>query len=129
MHIEYAIRGSVTAFEVTELLKQTGWAGTRNVDDVDTMLKNTPLHITARHDGNLVGFARSLTDFVYRAFIDDVIVDQAYRGQGIGAQLIARISSQLDEVESVVLACDEAVVPFYRKQGFSLIHNPHMKRD
>ena len=86
MRVECAIDGNVTASEVTDLLRQTGWAGKRSVDDVAVMLEHTPLHITARNDEALVGFARCMTDFVYRAFIDDVIVDSGYRGQGIGAE-------------------------------------------
>ena len=38
--------------------------------------------------GRLVGFARVLTDFVYKALIFDVIVDAALRSNGVGRMLM-----------------------------------------
>ena len=44
--------------------------------------------MTARQDGKLVGFARSLTDFCWCCYLSDLAVDQACQGQGIGKRLI-----------------------------------------
>ena len=128
MRIEYAQNEPVDAAELQRLLKQTSWANNRELDAIEYMLAHTPLMVTARHNGTLVGFARSLTDFVYRGLIDDVVVDEAYRGHGIGAQLIAYLGQALAGVEEVFLGCDAGVVPFYQQQGYTVADHPYMKR-
>jgi GNAT superfamily N-acetyltransferase len=42
----------------------------------------------AYRDGELVGFARAITDHATFAWIADVWVDEAERGQGIGRQMV-----------------------------------------
>jgi ribosomal protein S18 acetylase RimI-like enzyme len=51
---------------------------------VERMLANANLFVTARQDGRLVGFARSLTDFCFCCYLSDLAVDKACQGQGIG---------------------------------------------
>lgn len=55
---------------------------------VEKMLANANLILTARQDGKLVGFARSLTDFCFCCYLSDLAVDTACQGQGIGRRLI-----------------------------------------
>ena len=52
------------------------------------MLAHANLIVTARQDGRLVGFARSLTDFCWCCYLSDLAVDKACQGQGIGKRLI-----------------------------------------
>ena len=52
------------------------------------MLAHANLIVTARQDGRLVGFARSLTDFCFCCDLSDLAVDKACQGQGIGKRLI-----------------------------------------
>ncbi len=52
------------------------------------MLAHANLILTARQDGRLVGFARSLTDFCFCCYLSDLAVDKACQGQGIGKRLI-----------------------------------------
>ena len=52
------------------------------------MLAHANLIVTARQDGRLVGFARSLTDFCFCCYLSDLAVDKACQGQGIGKRLI-----------------------------------------
>ena len=63
----------------------------RPVEDrgrVERYLKHSNLFVTARQDGRLVGFARSLTDFCFCCYLSDLAVDKACQGQGIGKRLI-----------------------------------------
>ena len=52
------------------------------------MLAQANLIVTAREDGKLVGFARSLTDFCFCCYSRDLAVDKACQGKGIGKRLI-----------------------------------------
>ena len=59
-----------------------------------------------------------ITDGIYRALIDDVVVEESKRGTGIGSELMRRVVERLAAVEEVFLRCGEHVVPFYERHGF-----------
>ena len=90
------------------------------------MLEHTPLQVTAWDGDRLVGFARSLTDGVYRALVDDVIVDESVRGQGVGKALVTALTNELADVDEVFLGCDEKVRPFYESLGWRPDDSPGM---
>ena len=70
--------------------------------------------------GELVGFARVLTDFVYRAYLFDVIVKASHRGRGVGEALMEAVvrHPRLQNVDTLELWCRPELVPFYEKWGF-----------
>ncbi len=72
-------------------------------------------------DDELVGFARVLSDRVYKAFIFDVIVAPDSREAGLGAELINWILSEpkLSSVRHFELYCAPEMRPFYERWGFS----------
>ena len=61
---------------------------------------------------------RVMTDGIYRALIDDVVVEESKRGTGIGSELMRRVVERLAEIEEVFLRCGEHVVPFYERHSF-----------
>lgn len=105
--------------QLLRLFQQAPWAKGRSLDDAREMLRHTDLALCAWDGDQLVGFARVLTDFVYRATIWDVIVDQAYQKQGIGTELVQRIlrHPRLKKVELVWLCTRQP--SFYERLGFS----------
>ncbi len=66
----------------------------------------------------MVGFARAITDGITRGFIEDVVVEEAQRGQGIGAELVHRLVNHLGQVEELTLICADERVAFYERLGF-----------
>ena len=128
MDISYTMNAAIDPAELLQLFRQTHWASGRSPEDVGRMIRHTPIHLAARHDGRLVGFARAITDTIYRAVIDDVVVDTEYRGRGIGSQLITRLGEELSDVEEVFLGCGASEVSFYEKHGYRQAHHPYMKR-
>ena len=58
-------------------------------------------------------------DLSYVGHIEDVVVDQSMRGQGIGNQLVQHALSVAREAGcyKVILNCSEKNVEFYRKAG------------
>ena len=83
------------------------------------MLRHTDVAVTAWDGDLLIGFGRVLTDYVYRASIWDVIVDKAYQGQGVGADIVQRILNhpRLKKVELFWLCTRRP--GFYENLGFS----------
>ena len=118
--VVYGPVGDATAKEVAHLLAQASWAWGRNLAGIEAMLAATTYGVVARDGDVLVGFARALTDGLYRALIDDVVVDEAWRGRGVGQGLIRRLLAELRGVEQVRLACGPELIPFYEALGFKL---------
>lgn len=92
--IHYALEPQLSSAEFIDVLVRSTLAERRPVDDrprIEAMLKNAQVIVTARDDsGLLVGVSRAISDRVYATYLSDLAVDQAYQGQGIGRELIAR---------------------------------------
>jgi ribosomal protein S18 acetylase RimI-like enzyme len=108
--------------DLMALYRQTYWGQERTEEEVRKMLAHTDLifSLVDADSGRLVGFARVLTDTVYKAFVFDVIVDEGHRGQGLVRRLLDAITThpQLSEVQYFELYCRPDVVELYRRWGF-----------
>jgi ribosomal protein S18 acetylase RimI-like enzyme len=84
------------------------------------MLAGTDLVLALidRAADRLVGFARVLTDWRYRAYVYDVIVAPAWRDRGLGRVLVDATLAKLEGVETIELSCEPEMIPFYRRWGF-----------
>ena len=118
--ITFSERKDVDPAQLLRLYTQAPWAHGRSQADIREMLVQTDVVLSAWDDERLVGFGRVLTDYVYRASIWDVIVDEAYQGQDIGTQIMHRIlhHPSLQRVELFWL-CTRDKQAFYEKLGFS----------
>jgi GNAT superfamily N-acetyltransferase len=99
------------------------WSRGRKLEDIRRVVEHSDL-IFAFCDpetGQLVAFARVLTDFVYKAFIFDVIVERRRRELGLGRMLLDAITAHpaLLFVEHMELYYRDEMVPFYEKWGFT----------
>ena len=124
--MDIRVNAEITAEQLLPLYRQTAWAATRDAEGVTRMLAGTPLHVTAWEGERLIGFARSVTDGVYRALVDDVVVDEEARHQGVGSALVRAMVAQLAGVEEVFLGCGEPVMPFYERLGWRRDETPGM---
>lgn len=68
----------------------------------------------------IVGIARVLSDGCSDAYIQDVTVDQAYRGMGIGGNLIKTLVAELKRhnVDWIGLVGEPGTESFYQKLGW-----------
>jgi GNAT superfamily N-acetyltransferase len=71
--------------------------------------------------GDLLAFARVITDYTFKALIFDVIVSATARHGGLGDRLLAEIihHDRLRTVRHVELYCLPGLFPFYERHGFS----------
>jgi ribosomal protein S18 acetylase RimI-like enzyme len=117
--VTFSEKKSLQPEQLMTLFQQAPWAKGRTLNDARDMLRHTDVALCAWDGDRLVGFGRVLTDFVYRATIWDVIVDEAYQKQGIGAEIVQRILShpRLKKVELFWLCTRRP--GFYEKLGFS----------
>ena len=116
--VDYSFDRQIELEQLQGLLRQTGWANQRSLEGIEKMLAGTLLILGAWEGDRLIGFVRVITDGIYRALIDDVVVEESKRGTGIGSELMRRVTERLVEVEEVFLRCGEGVVPFYERHRF-----------
>ena len=93
------------------------------MDDIQKMLElsHVKIGLVNEETDELVGFARAITDGIYRAFIFDVIVNEGGRKQGLGSILMRCLLDHplLQKVERIELYCPERLISYYEQFGFS----------
>jgi ribosomal protein S18 acetylase RimI-like enzyme len=117
--IIFSDRKDIDSAQLVALYRHAPWASTRTSEDAREMLIHTDVAITAWDGNRLVGFGRVLTDYVYRASIWDVIVDNVYQGQDIGTQIIQHILDHPDLKRVELFWLCTRSPGFYEKLGFS----------
>ncbi len=75
-----------------ELLHTTYWAEKRAPEVIRKSIENSIVFGVYSED-SLIGMARVITDFATTFYLADVIIDEKYRGNGIGKKLISTIVS------------------------------------
>jgi ribosomal protein S18 acetylase RimI-like enzyme len=78
--------------------------------------------VLAKHEEQVVGFVTALSDGILTAYIPHLEVLPAWRGRGIGGELVRRMIAALSPIYMIDLVCDEAVVPFYQRLGMIHLH-------
>lgn len=78
--------------EVCNLLKQSHWAKNRPIEIIVKTIE-TSLCFSIYHNDIQVGFARVISDYAVYSLILDVIIDEKYRGNGLGKKLIEFINN------------------------------------
>lgn len=119
MTIDYRLNADVTVDQVIELLIASTLAERRPVDDrprMQAMLQCSNLVITAWDDGQLVGIARSVSDYAYCTYLSDLAVRKPKQRQGIGTQLI-QCTQAAAPMATVILLSAPAAVDYYPHIG------------
>jgi predicted N-acetyltransferase YhbS len=117
--IKYKIETELSVEEFTEVLINSTLGERRPVSEperIAKMLEHGNLTITARHNGKLVGVARSLTDFLYCTYLSDLAIDEKYQKQGIGKELIRQTKLATPKAKLILLSAPKAV-NYYPKIG------------
>lgn len=120
--IEYKIGNQLDIDKVIELYRASTLGERRPVDDrerMTEMLQNANLVITAWDNGQMVGIARSLSDFSYVTYLADLAVRQSHQRHGIGKQLIQQTREAAGEQSSIVLLAAPAAERYYPRIGFT----------
>jgi len=123
--VHYAVGETLRVDEFIDLLQRSTLAARRPVDDhacLQGMLDHADLMVTARRDGELVGIARSVTDFHYCCYLSDIAVDRAQQNRGIGRRLIHETRERLGPRCKLILLSAPEAAGYYPKLGFS--HHP-----
>ena len=93
------------------------WWPERSLEDMEFVLSGYPA-IGAWDDDRLIGFARAVTDGRFRAYVEDVLVLEEYRSDGIGRKILERLLRELEEIHVVTLFCRPRLSDYYQSLGF-----------
>ncbi|MDK1030977.1 MAG: GNAT family N-acetyltransferase [Planctomycetia bacterium] len=121
--VELSFDRPITGEQLVSLMTQTTWGRRRTVAELDIMLCGTAHTLGAWDGERLVGFVRALSDGRFRSFIEDFVVDEAYRRRGIGTRLMRMMLERLSGIEDVYLFTGgDALLEYYK--GFGFIMTP-----
>jgi GNAT superfamily N-acetyltransferase len=119
--ITYGIEPNLSADEFIDCLVRSTLSERRPVDDIPRiaqMIQNADIMCTARNlDGQLIGVARSISDFSYCTYLSDLAVDVTYQRRGIGKELIRRSHAVAGEHTMLVLLAAPKAASYYPHIG------------
>lgn len=116
--IRYEWRGGFTNGEVNRLHAEAFDTRVFSDDEWDWSAL-TERHslgwVTARRDGELVGFVNVVWDGLVHAWLQDTMVDRSARGSGVGTELVtsARAGARAAGCEWLHVDFDDDLRPFY----------------
>jgi len=120
MNVIYSLSEDHIA-QLHTLYQQEWWTKGRSAEDTKKCVLGSQICIgIVSETDELVGFARVITDYVFKAFVFDVIVRHDARGLGLGNKLLSLITThqQLESVRHFELYCLPEMMAFYTKHGF-----------
>ncbi|ART77580.1 GNAT family N-acetyltransferase [Sutcliffiella horikoshii] len=102
---------------VTQLLSNTYWASNRTKETIEKSIENS-LSFGLYISGRQIGFARVVSDKAVFSWIMDVVIDDNYRGKGLGQWLMNCVFEHPEiKYTAFALATSDAHI-FYKKFGF-----------
>ncbi len=124
MNIEFKVNALISVDQFIELLQRSSLADRRPVHDrqcMAGMIGNSNLVISAWISGELIGIARSMTDFHYACYLSDLAVHKHYQRCGVGTELQRITQKELGPKCKLILISAPAANTYYPKLGYS--HN------
>jgi aralkylamine N-acetyltransferase len=125
IQIAYEIITDAPTESIVRLYEAGGWwresAEARAV--IPEMIRRSFCFMVARDsEAQIVGMGRVISDGVSDAYIQDIVVLNAYRGQGIGAGIVRRLARHCAErkIGWIGLVAEPGTYEFYKKIGFEL---------
>ena len=122
--ITYSDSNIFTPAELERLFLSVDWYSGRFPEKLAAAFRNSSYVVSAWENGTLVGIMRALSDGVWQATIDCLLVDRDHQRRGIGSELVRRMKERLGGLLYIAVAPEEAKnCSFYEKHGFQIVEN------
>lgn len=102
---------------IAQLMRQSYWAGTRSEEMIRKAMEGSVCYGVYDREGYMVGYARIITDFATVFYLMDVIIDEGYRGKGLGTLLMDAVMEDVGSLYGVLHTEDAGA--FYERYGFT----------
>jgi ribosomal protein S18 acetylase RimI-like enzyme len=119
--IDYRVGNEIDLDAFIEVMRDSTLGERRPVDDrerMGQMLSRANLVVSAWDGAQLIGVARSLSDFCYATYLSDIAVRLAYQRQGVGRELVRRTQKEGGRATVFLFAAPKAV-DYYPRIGFA----------
>ena len=124
MQIVYKTSICATTQQIIDLYEKAGLPRpTTNPERIAKMYSNASLIISAWQGEELVGIARSLTDFCWCCYLADLAVDPGYQKHGIGKKLIELTGESITDESMLLLLSVPTAMAYYPKIGMEAVDN------
>jgi ribosomal protein S18 acetylase RimI-like enzyme len=117
--ITYKLNQKISASDALDIYERSGLRRPQDLRRIENMLQHANVVITAWDEDKLVGLLRAMTDFSFDCYLNDLAVDVNYQHQGIGREMVKRLTELLDDKVLIVLISAPTAVGFYEKLGFT----------
>lgn len=104
---------------VVELLHSTYWAKDRSAEIIAQCVDNSISYGVYDKKDYMVGYARVISDMATTFYLMDVIVDEAYRGRGLGKMLLDAVMKDVGHLYGILHT--EDAQGLYEKYGFKVV--------
>ena len=125
--ITYKTSNELSARAVLALFRRNQWRDWYTLDDTKYLLEQALLPATAWHGRRAVGIGVLWDDGRFYASLDTLLVDEAYRRQGIGTSLMELIMAKVEELRPHYCGHDiheHWLLKFYERFGFQIAKGP-----
>ena len=120
MEIIYKTDAVPTAEKVIALYDKAGLPRpTKDPERIRKMYENSNVIVTAWDNDQLIGVARSITDWVWCCYLADLAVDPGCQKGGIGKRLIELTKEKVGERSMILLLSVPEAMTYYPKVGFT----------
>src|SRR5436190_35092 len=119
--VTYRLGNDLDADAVIDVYRSSGLGAMRPIDDrsaITRMLEAANLVVSAWDADQLVGVARSLSDFCFCTYLSDLAVRLEHQRQGIGKELIRKTQKAGKSATIFLFAAPDAVA-YYEHLGLS----------
>ncbi len=103
--------------DLERLFLSVNWNSGKYPDRLYESIRNSTYRIFVYDDDKLIGLVTALSDECINLFISYLVIDPKYQKQGIGTELLNRITSK-KEFNRIQLITEDKDKDFYIKNGF-----------
>jgi GNAT superfamily N-acetyltransferase len=129
MRIEYRHNFPLDPVEIARVFDSSGITRpTADIPRIARMFAAPCLLVSAWHGGELVGLARSLTDYSYCCYLSDLAVAKEHQCKGIGKELIRRTQQIIGDEVSLILLSAPGAMSYYPSVGLKQAENAFVAR-
>ncbi len=117
--------------QIYKLFKSADWESADYPEKLFNAVSHSETVISAWDDEKFIGIMTAVSDGDMNVFFPYLLIDKAYRGQGVGRTIVSIMLRRYSSFYRKVLVCDIEKTGFYEKNGFvcEVNQRPMMKID